>query len=631
MKLIPKMQSGGSFMSLFADYMPSQMPQPQQQQASSGRRSRRDDDDDEKREKGKLTEKDLFTLLKDVDGLPNEMQALVQGIQRMYTDASLFGNDDVDVSGLASMYAQNLYKLKHANFNKKEYDKAYTEVEKNQGLNEFAISSSGKMVVYDKDQKLTEISVSEFLNNQGEYSPISNSNLLWLRAHDPQYVNNNQIFDVIRNGMGINKVEELIRDRFNGLGTSEEIQSGYSAKVGNQVMWGFQVLNDIAASQLTQRSGMTLDGLYKNKIITKTQKQQAQAALQYIYQTLPENAKSVLQLHSGNSDNPTMGALNVIQNMLTSKMSDTYSMESDYQENLNLDGSKKDNTKESEIKENAALMFLNGRGEPSTVDLIPGDNTGFRIKSTSMTLTNNEGKVEDIKYLDELKSSGYGGILDIKNASMGGLKVVQQDQIEILDPHVHLVIFPANPDGTPDLSEGTIEKKRQADEELLSQGIDVNSKESFEQNYRIINEVYAQYGMANGNNLKYFAVLDGRTNNQALGMDSFDTNKYLESVSDAEFDDYEKKWSREHSKGSKKEKLDLDHNQWYNPADWFGNYDQVYQGLIWIPVIRSYTNALIGTGEKIAPSMANKIDKQEFISQRDEQVRRSYNDPSNLM
>lgn len=629
MKVIPKMQSGGSFMSLFADYIPSQMPQPQQQQASSGRRSRRDDDDDEKKEKGKLTEKDLFTLLKDVDGLPNEMQALVQGIQRMYTDASLFGNNDVDVSGLASMYAQNLYKLKHANFNKKEYDKAYTEVEKNQGLNEFAISSSGKMVVYDKDQKLTQVSVSEFLNNQGEYSPISNSNLLWLRAHDPQYVNNNQMFDIISNGMGISKVEELIRDRFTGLGTSEEVYSGYSARVGNEVRQGVSVIED--ARELIQKTGMTLNGLYKNKTITKTQKQQAQAALQYIYQTLPENAKSILQLHSGNSDNPTMGALQIIENMLTSRMDDTYSMESEYQADLNLDGSKKDNSKESEIKENAALMFLNGRGERSTVDLIPGENTGFRINSTSMYLVNNDNKPFEGNYLDELTSSGFGPILDIKNASIGGLKIISPDQVEVTDKNIHLVLFPVKADGTPDLSEGTIEKKRQADEELLSKGIDVNNEQQFQNNYQLISETYARYEMANGNNLKYFAVLDGRTNNQALGMDSFDTNKYLESVSDAEFDDYEKKWSREHSKGSKKEKLDLDHNQWYNPADWFGNYDQVYQGLIWIPVKRSYANALIGTGEKIAPSMADKIDKREFISQREEQVRRSYNDPSNLM
>ena len=49
------------------------------------------------------------------------------------------------------MYAQNIYRLKHANFNKKEYDKAYTEVEKNQGLNEYAINGSGKLLAYDSN------------------------------------------------------------------------------------------------------------------------------------------------------------------------------------------------------------------------------------------------------------------------------------------------------------------------------------------------------------------------------------------------------------------------------------------------------------------------------------------------
>ena len=114
MKIIPKMQSGGSFMSLFADYIPLQMPQQPQATSSSSKRSSKDDDDNEK---GRLTEKDLFSLLKDVDGLPNEMQSLVQGIQRMYQNVSLFGDNDIDTAGLANMYAQNLYRLKHANFN----------------------------------------------------------------------------------------------------------------------------------------------------------------------------------------------------------------------------------------------------------------------------------------------------------------------------------------------------------------------------------------------------------------------------------------------------------------------------------------------------------------------------------
>ena len=75
MKLIPKQQNGGSFLSLFADYIP--IEQPKQQPSSESRSDNRSSPSD----KGKITEKDLFTLLKDVDGLPNEMKALVSDIQ----------------------------------------------------------------------------------------------------------------------------------------------------------------------------------------------------------------------------------------------------------------------------------------------------------------------------------------------------------------------------------------------------------------------------------------------------------------------------------------------------------------------------------------------------------------------
>jgi hypothetical protein len=43
---------------------------------------------------------------------------------------------------------------------------------------------------------------------------------------------------------------------------------------------------------------LTLDGLYKNKLLTKSQTTQITAALNYLERTLPANAVTWLKLHS---------------------------------------------------------------------------------------------------------------------------------------------------------------------------------------------------------------------------------------------------------------------------------------------------------------------------------------------
>ena len=150
MKVIPKLQDGG-LMSLFTQYTPIQSPAPSQQAGGSSSREAKSSEREEST-KGKLTEKDLFELVSKVDGLPNDTRALVSSLQNMFQMQQLSGASDV--ADLASVYSSILYSIKKASFDKKEYDKAYTEVTKNGGLNEYAITASGQIIVMDEDDNL---------------------------------------------------------------------------------------------------------------------------------------------------------------------------------------------------------------------------------------------------------------------------------------------------------------------------------------------------------------------------------------------------------------------------------------------------------------------------------------------
>ena len=72
----------------------------------------------------------------------------------MFQMQQLMGS--ADIADLASTYLSNLYQIKIASFNKKEYDKVYKEVTKNGGLNEYAITDSGRVIVMDEGKIIAD-------------------------------------------------------------------------------------------------------------------------------------------------------------------------------------------------------------------------------------------------------------------------------------------------------------------------------------------------------------------------------------------------------------------------------------------------------------------------------------------
>jgi len=64
---------------------------------------------------------------------------------------------------------------------------------------------------------------------------------------------------------------------------------------------------------------MTVDGLYKNSVISKDQKEQAQLALKAVYNSLTPQEKTLLSLHS-TGGTPT----ETISNLILSRTSNTY-------------------------------------------------------------------------------------------------------------------------------------------------------------------------------------------------------------------------------------------------------------------------------------------------------------------
>lgn len=318
MKIIPKFQKGGSYSSLFAVYTPVSVQQPQRVSRTSQATDTGSTKSDS--QKGQLTEKDLFDMLKDIDGLPNDMQQITSNLLSTFELSNLTG---LDSGSLATKYLSSLYKIKQAKFNKDEYEKAYNRAVANESLNDVAITLQGSIIVQDRESngELKFISPEEYTDNKskGQYIPVTNSNLLWLRANSPEYVNDFSLLQTIENGIGLNKVNEMIKERLQKLGTSEVSNETFYKK-GSAVK---------GAELLDQMIQLGPEGYYKIKqSLTQTQKSQINAALEYIYSTLPANAKTRLRLETADGSHDQ--ALRLINDYLLQGVSTKQDTSIDY-------------------------------------------------------------------------------------------------------------------------------------------------------------------------------------------------------------------------------------------------------------------------------------------------------------
>ena len=587
--MIFKFQQGGSAIPPYAVYQP--VVTPESTRASSTAASKQ-----ASAKKGNdLTDKDLLELLTKLDGLPSDMAVLTNTLQNFYIDQQ---NGVIDSTNIASRYIKTIQQLKVANFNKKEYEAAYDKVSSNGGINEVAINERGYLYCTNgEDFKL--LTVDQLKDSEGEYKALTNSELLQYRAHYPEFANKNQMLAIVKNGIGIETVNKYIHDSINNLGSASDSQEGYSMTKAGDLIKGLQDFQ-----QAVQRSGGKFDGtindLYKYKYLTKTQAEQAKKAIQYIYQTMPVNAKTLLKVKSDGSDN---GALKLIETLVSSKI-DTQS-----QFDLDLEGgptadkagkskSGKDNT---DLKTSLPLNVQKGiGGVDSFVDVDRGDGIHMSVRGTQYNLINTPSgeSIMDTSLATMLNESGLQGIVkDLRNIQFGDQKLSPEalSQITYNNTGVTRANLPIKSDGSVNLE--LLEAYEQAEKEL-----DVLKDKSPDK----VKEVYDKYGISellnsdgsyNQRKFAPFMVTEGYTTDALSGLKDSDFVKEYRGNEDAAVALIQR--SLAIGKGKDVQMPDVDTFGWYNPADWFGWTDTIYKGVIYIPIDNNVNAAVYGANQSL--------------------------------
>lgn len=563
-----------------------------------------------------LTKKDLIESLKGIEGLPSDVNFVINKISKDLSMAEILKNPITGESpiNISDAYLKSIQYLNQVKNSKNTFDNAYKSATQNGSINEAAVTSSGLLVVKDSEGKMNTVSAQDYLKNQDKYILQTNGDLLQMRRMDPKLTFSDSVLDIVENGVSTKTITEFINQFSSGLGTDTLQQQGYS-KIQSQ-----RISNGINIIQEAQKNGINLtggiDGLYKTTKLSEDQKRQASEAVTALYKMMPTNYKSLLAIKSGNAENPDKGVFDLITLMIDKNSSNKiqYQIDKEKEGKDSTEESSSDGVSSDKIKSSSVEQWFRGMGEQKQFNISLDGSQGFIVKGNTMG-ADDSGHPIGISTLQGLSSSSFGKALDINNATFGnGMRIdVNGSGKVIIDGNsitgVELPIDTSDPTPKPDFN--LLKLKEQADNLLTTkyniQNPDDSTKLTKAQLHQI-NVVYRQEGLPqkydeNTGQLiqqrwKRFALVKGTTTQEAI-MGDVD-KKYIRKIEeDNEISNYQ----------TARRKLTGDEKYQFSDS-WFGG-DNLYQGTIFIPVTDSYIRATAGQDSTRTVGQTNNINQLE--------------------
>ena len=597
--MILKLQQGGNALPPLVSYQPVTVTGGATAGASVAAPS-------DNQETTDLTDKDLLKMLEKLDGLPSDMAVLTQTLQNFYIDQQY--SPFPSTSNIASRYLQALTQMKTANFNRKEYENAFSTVERNGGINEFAITDRGQLFCMN-DEGDFKLFSPEQLKENPNYQPLTNSELLSYRAYSPQLANNNELLKVVKNGIGIESVTKMIQDSIGNLGTTSESNEGFVRTQASQLINGLQEFMN--AQQQSGNYNATIDNLYKGKFLTKSQAMQAQAALNYIYTTLPANAKTLLKTKTQNGTDEE--AVQLVQTLINSKLSSTMGFSLDDSSS----SSKSKNGAEDNLDADLVSLIQASHGGHDTIyQLNNKSGIGMTVQGTAYeqvkdTKGNHIGRTSMENLLNE---SGLRSIINADNGIYFGDQKVDLDSLLNIaydGKGLLRVNLPVRSDGSPNFD--LLEEYSNAQAEfLLSSQTDEDRLRIFgnAEKYPGLNSLIKPTGELDMNKFAPFIVASGMTTDRLTDIDQ-SQNKFITEVKQDPELVQQLKMSLATGSGKNTIYPEVDaYDGWYSVMDWFGNYDTIIKGNIYIPLNMNKLSAALGGNQTIDTNTGQMLEKE---------------------
>ena len=582
--------------------------------------------EDKESKNADLTTKDILELLKDIDGLPSDINA----IQTLMSDFVI--SDKMDPLGLdssssiAARYMSLIGKIKVAKSNKEWYDKAYERLRSNNALNELAVDSRGSFIGMNRDGDFARFTAQQIASGDvGDYQMLTNSELLNIRANTALAPFDANIIMEAANGIGMDQINDHINKVIQNLG-SDKSQTQVFGDQSKEVLAGLRQLQ-YAAQEVGQ--DLSISQLYEASVFTESQAQQATLALNYLYKTLPANMQALLFAKAGSAE----GAQQLIKSLVDSKLSKTTKLEFSPK---NKPGSSSSGTKKTGnvlvdgLELSPAQMLQQGFGERQSVLIQDKSSGGIHVEAITMPITNKGGDPVGATTLEGVATSQYGGLLDFNNASMGGKTIPFEGRrnIAVDGSKIYSMYLPIDQD---EFIKGNIIPDIDLIDKVNAINKQIKEKQVTDPN--VINQMYVDAGLPvylNGDGTvvpqyyRRFGVLNGTAIDNAFGKD-FVGSDYLKEIDDEDI--INGALSVMNYGRSKEDRVEYDAKSFFNFGGLLGEYDSVYQGTIFIPMSNDVFLGIVGSGNTITSNDANNLEAKQQQQQR---VSATYVNPGQL-
>lgn len=615
MKITPKFQRGGGFDQFFTTYTPVEI---QSQQGRSSQQSSRQTDRSEESTKGRLTEKDFFEMIKDIDGLPNEMNALVTNLMNTFQLDRMSGQSTGD---LATKYLSNLYQIKTLAQNKKKYDEAVATAQKNGAMAEPAISMDGKLIVQNKENgSLNAISIDKYYKNRDDYAIITVSNLANMRAYSPSLARSQEAIDIINNSMGYEAFQELLSKSTQSLGSSENSRNGFFSAEG-QASKGLELLQQLSNDDRVQDLGsITAQGLYEYKIIDKSQLNQINALTSYITTLLPDRAKTWAAIKTGQSDK-NQATKDLVFTYLLGRSNNTHTVNIQYKESKQSKESNSSNNSNEDTKMTYLTAIQNGYGgRKETKSINFGNNTSFNVTGTSYgAFLDQDGKtLINTNLLDLISKTGISNLTNPQSITFGDNLINSNSlqKVAVENNGGFWAVLPCIKQGNKVIPNfPLISKFSDVVQEVLNESNDSTSPEDKQQllekklqEYPELQELLNMSGNLDPSKVQAFFIVDGLASDNNFTFKNNDgseisgqSNPLIQPTDNQNDLDYFKSVTND---------KDFDENSLWM-SDWFGMYDTLYKSKVFIPIqTNNRLAAIIFSGQKIKDSNARLIEQE---------------------
>ena len=416
--------------------------------------------------------------------------------------------------------------------------------------------------------------------------------------------NNNQLVIVYDDVEFANLKAKEIQQFINNLGTSDNSTQGYVTTQQGQIINGIATLT--SAIQEASQQGIKFDGttqdLYQYKILNKSQKEQADAALSYIYRMLPENAKTLLKVRTPNGTSED--AQKLIATIIASQIDVTnhYDIELKAGKTAQSIGKSsnagtKDSTEQETSLIHNVMQSIGGTDTQLKVDR--GDGIQMIVNgSTYNRVTKPNGdSIGDTSLSNMLDLSGLGSIIkDTHLITFGDQKITPEQMRNITYNNTGIVRanLPINSDGTVNLK--LLEQYQQAENEINALGENATQEQIsniFEKHD--LKSLLTPNGKPDITKFGAFIVTEAYTT-KSNGIKDTDFVKKIDDPTDAQIELI--KESLAIGTGKDRKKPDIDTFDWWNPFDYF-SVDDIYKAAIYIPITNNQLAAVTGANQHI--------------------------------